>query len=551
MEPTANFSYVCHPIKDRETSIPTEYEFVEVICGFAGSQYKDAFAFVGRKATVEKRIMLRAKKKAMKKGGRYKSSKRRREAHQISVIIIGLDSTSQMNFIRMMPKSHRYLVNALSAVPLKGYNKVGENTLPNVVPLLTGLHLSTLKNLCINPKESVSNKAIHLDRCPFIWKNFSAKGYRTSFVEDEVNTAIFNLHYSHAFQNPPTDHYFRTFALRMNQNHDSYDGHCHGTRMTFDILMDYIRNTAATYKNDRFFQFAWASKLSHDDFNRLAWGDSHLLTTLKFLKENGHLNESALILIGDHGSRNEDMRKTHQGQIEDRLPLAYISLPPWFSEKYPRAWRNLQENSESLTTAFDIHETLKDFLDLSQLADPNTYYERRANKRFKVLHGSSLFVKIPETRGCIAAGIPQHWCICYKKKPILTESSMVKSAARFAIRSFNEILKPYQRICEPLRLFQVTRALQWKPDEYESPDNNRDARTVEEEEYKKSSMIQVSFTVVPGHASFEITLVNHPEYGFKLTDEIVRLNRYGANGDCIHQELKILCQCKKMNTGKG
>lgn len=241
LEPTANQTYVCHPIKERETSIPSEYEFVEVICGVAGSTYKDAFPFVARKANVEKRILLREKKRALKKGGRYKSSKRRKEPHQISVIIIGLDSTSQMNFIRMMPKSHRYLVNTLAAIPLKGYNKVGEDTLPNIVPLLTGLHLNRLKDLCVEKSEAVRNAAIHLDRCPFIWKNFSTRGYRTSFAEDTVTNSIFNSVWSHAFESAPTDHYYRTFGIRMRQNHASYDGHCQGPRISFDILMEYIR----------------------------------------------------------------------------------------------------------------------------------------------------------------------------------------------------------------------------------------------------------------------------------------------------------------------
>lgn len=488
--------------------------------------------------------MREARKKSHKKVASLKSSRRysKRGPHRLSVLIIGLDSTSQMNFIRLMPKSHKYLTTTLGSIMLKGYNKVAENTLPNVVSLLTGVHLSTLKSLCIDYNNTV-NSAIHLDRCPFIWKSFSARGYRTSYAEDEVSTGVFNMYWSHAFQSAPTDHYYRTFAVRVSQNHATFGGRCHGTRMPFDILMKYVRDTAATYENDRYFHVSWASKLQHDDFNRLAWGDETLLKTLRFLNENNLLNETALLLVADHGSRNEDVRKTHQGQMEDRLPLAHIRLPTWFPSTYPRAWHNLQENAEKLTTPFDIHETLKDLLDLSQVADPSTHYERQANKKFRSRHGSSLFIKIPETRGCIQAGIPQHWCICYKKKSILTESFLVKSAARFAIKSFNRILKPYSRICEPLRLFRVSRALQWKPDDVESGAPEKE-QAQKEEDYKMSSMIQVSFQTLPGHASFEITLVNHPDYGFKLTDEIIRLNRYEGHSDCIHQELKMLCFCK-------
>jgi hypothetical protein len=60
------------------------------------------------------------------------------QTDRLSVIVLGFDSTSQLNFIRRMPKSLGFLQNNLKAIKLRGYNKVGENTLPNLVPLLSG-----------------------------------------------------------------------------------------------------------------------------------------------------------------------------------------------------------------------------------------------------------------------------------------------------------------------------------------------------------------------------------------------------------------------------
>src|SRR5579875_1997076 len=112
------------------------------------------------------------------------------------------------------------------------------------------------------------------------------------------------------------------------------------------------------------FYFSWASKLTHDDFNRLSWADQYYLRTLRRLHESGALNNSALLLLSDHGFRKEAVRQTRQGQLEDRMPLAYIALPPWFEKAYPKAVENLRRNAKDrITSAYDMHETLKDLLD--------------------------------------------------------------------------------------------------------------------------------------------------------------------------------------------
>lgn len=80
-----------------------------------------------------------------------------------------------------MPKSLEYLTKTLGATRLDGYVKVGENTLPNVVPLLTGLGLDEFKDLCVL-KDPPMQQAVHLDTCPFVWKHFKENGYRTLFA---------------------------------------------------------------------------------------------------------------------------------------------------------------------------------------------------------------------------------------------------------------------------------------------------------------------------------------------------------------------------------
>lgn len=63
--------------------------------------------------------------------------------------------------------------------------QVADNSLPNILPLLTGQGYAEFTAVCApNPKAS-------LDKCPFIWKDFAKRGYNTGFSEDEIGIGIF------------------------------------------------------------------------------------------------------------------------------------------------------------------------------------------------------------------------------------------------------------------------------------------------------------------------------------------------------------------------
>jgi hypothetical protein len=158
------------------------------------------FAFVPLKAGAEERVRAFEARELEPDGD-----------ERLSVVILGLDAQSHMNFLRQMPNSYDFLRRNLSTIELHGYTKVGDNTFPNLVPVLTGLSVEELRGKCWR-----RGRKAHFDSCPFIWKDFGARGYRTSFGEDSVWMGMFNYE-KPGFSRPPTDYYLNPVTFQMDK----------------------------------------------------------------------------------------------------------------------------------------------------------------------------------------------------------------------------------------------------------------------------------------------------------------------------------------------
>lgn len=130
----------------------------------------------------------------------------------MNVIILGIDSMSRLNMHRELPLTMQAL-KSVGAVPLLGYNKVADNTFPNLMPLLTGLGELELRDGCPWPGPDHV-----LDACPFIWKQYATNGFRTVYAEDCAWMSTFN-YAKLGFLQPPTDYYARPF-LQVSKLYD-------------------------------------------------------------------------------------------------------------------------------------------------------------------------------------------------------------------------------------------------------------------------------------------------------------------------------------------
>lgn len=494
------------------------HEFVKVQCFVRNvSIYKDFHAFTPLKPKVEERC----------------NTVSLEEEQSVSVLIIGVDAVSRLNLHRTMPRTIKYLKDVLNAVEMLGYNKVADNTFPNLVPVLAGLSEQELQKTCWSSYRTV------FDNCPLIWKNYSKAGYRTAFAEDASWMGTF-AYTKYGFHKQPTDYYTRIFNKlaedEIGHEHRSNAKLCTGPRLSLDVLLAYAAKFAITMMNRLSFGFFWGASISHDYLNLPKYADSNHVQFFQRLVESGVFNNTVLVFMSDHGIRWGGIRATYQGYQEERLPFLFLSFPDWFRKKYPTAIGNLRKNSRRLTTPFDLHETLLDLLDLNKSVEQNAL-RGRSNELADsdpMPRGISLFLPIPGKRSCKEAGIDNHWCTCHQSVNVPANSSSVKTAVNFLVEHINSLLRSHPQ-CANLRLNEIIGA--------------RMEKAVADDSVKTTDVGIQDYTVTietePGRALFEATIrYNHNSQKHSIVGTVSRINLYGSQSACVpHYRLKLYCFC--------
>lgn len=68
-------------------------------------------------------------------------------------------------------------------------------------------------------------------------------------------------------------------------------------------MLNYMKEVFNVYKQQPKFLFGFHGELSHDSYNDIGVVDEDLRNWLRDLHEFGHLNNTVLILMSDHGHR--------------------------------------------------------------------------------------------------------------------------------------------------------------------------------------------------------------------------------------------------------
>ena len=461
-----------------------------------------------------------------------KKSKESKTGNKFNVMILGLDSFSRLMFQRLLPKTHEFLTKILGGSILEGYNIVGDGTTHNLMPMFTGRHFHEVPEV---HRGFPGAKNID-DVLEFVWKKYENQSYVTQFAEDYPMAGAF-YYRTRGFSKQPVTHYMRPFYLAVKKSERK--GFCIGERSSYKVYLDWLKEGLETNKGKPFFTFGFNSKYSHDGYLQMSKVDKYNVEFLKYMYDKDILQNTFLILMGDHGRRYGYFRLTEQGKLEERQPYFGILVPPKFRRKFPNKYRTFVENTNRLTVPSDIYKTFLDIIGES------------GNHLKSNITSYSLFTPIPLERTCADAGIEPHWCACLKSETISVSDPRIIRCVQHALSYINGKLKSFLILCHQLVLKNILKAVSFKTDSNVLKFKKMFNKTAVLNDELNAELVhyQVTFETEPSAAIFEASFIMDTKtWDIKLHgDTISRINMYRDAPRCIEKfrpDLRPYCYCR-------
>ena len=294
--------------------------------------------------------------------------------NSFNVMILVLDSVSLSSMRRALPKSLKYLSSFENFFLFEKHHVTGENTFQNLIPMLTNLNsekvLNTSKMFISLKKRNISIEP-PFDQVPFIWKNFSQKGYVTYFSEEWKESTFYN--YKFGFKQQPTDFYLRPYWLALYDslsypptNLNSNPKPCYYNKLLHTLSFDWLRSfekfhsdLESSHRTVPRFGLVKVNEMSHDYLDRLFWIDNDLHQLLFDLFTEKFLKNTLFIIMGDHGNRFHDIRQTFVGKMEEKLPMFGMLVPKKLLDENREFKSNLVQNVKSNTLILRVVSFVK------------------------------------------------------------------------------------------------------------------------------------------------------------------------------------------------
>ncbi|GAB1607850.1 uncharacterized protein LOC115231360, partial [Argonauta hians] len=424
----------------------------------------------------------------------------------LSVLLFGIDSTSRNSFDRQMPDLKKFLVKKLKAYTYPGLTRVGKNTLPNVIPMLTGKFLN----------ETKWQRKDFFDSLGFIWKNYSAKHAITFLAEDRPRTGAFN-YLRRGFLKPPTDFYIRPLTIALAKNR-TYPDVCIGSVSETEHVLHYTKQFFKLYGTSFYFAFMFFTDWTHEHLNGASRYEKELLNFFQWLYNSKLLNNTLVFFFGDHGFRFGGFRTTEVGSHEVNLPFSFLMVPEWFKTKHKSKVQNLDTNQNRLVTFFDVFATLSENLnrgDNSQTSQATT----TTTTTIRSKRGISLLAPIPANRTCKDAEIPEGFCECFSgKKRLNVNDKKIIAIATTGVNFLNKRIEGMKK-CAFLKLKKITNA------------------------FKYGNKYTITMRVLPSRGLFQFT-AQQDNHGTHIKGDVLRINVYGNQSHCVNNPaLKPMCFC--------
>ncbi len=230
---------------------------------------------------------------------------------------------------------------------------------------------------------------------------YKQAGYSTSLLES-YNGQLPNYVPSGVVDRVLASNYFGEYGGDTVQLYNQKSGCVSGTTWIVDEMLDYLYDRFIAMRQGGWFSINnILDSHSADELQNYAVVDSKLYDFVSGLNKSGTLDNTILILLGDHGLHGPGWKEFWR-EFDNRNPLLYILIGKNVKGA-TKIVKYLKANSDKLISHADIYMTFARFADISlPLTLPNTV---------------NLFTEnISGNRTCRTAGIPDQWCNCWLPK---------------------------------------------------------------------------------------------------------------------------------------
>ena len=464
---------------------------------------------------------------------------------KMNVLVIGLDSVAMNHFRRIFPVTYKYLTEQFEQnVFYERYNKIGENTYPNIVPTLTGLVIDSHTEYNLNYELGFFRQidSTYHDNLPFIWREYEKLGYLSMFNEEKVKIGMFRLK-RNGFRYPPVSLFTQPFYLKLETIHQPIL--CYENEPVYVKSLNQIRQFVDRMNSPDnidlpYFSFNFLKYYTHDYLSVPQDLDYKLRNLIKYFESKRYLDNTLFILMSDHGSRlTKYSYQSKIGKLERSLPFFSMRLPkPLWNTEYHR---NAVLNKDKLLTAHDIYKTLKHFRymnkNLERLEEPGAPINSndcRRNFAQNVKHvrnrrGISLLERHPENRTCADALIPVIFCTSMPR--IVLSDAAFMNETGYSVYYASKFIEQY--------VVKMTDEVRDKCKVYKLKKTESVRKVVSQ--FQTIYILQV--LLEPGHSLFEAYLILK-EKKFETYNLVTRLSRYKQQSNCMTKSsLMGFCFC--------
>ncbi|CAJ0930401.1 unnamed protein product, partial [Mesorhabditis belari] len=527
------------------------------IIGQNCSKFECDFVFVhcfqnGSLVHIDQHMQIVEHKRDRKKvlGDFYRESpslKLREQAdlYQPSVYILVLDAAGRFPAQRQLKKTYKFMLDELGATDFKQYAQVGGNSRPNALVAFFGIiaqevDRSVYGGTTINASFECSK---FLDDKAYIAFEYEDAGYQTIFAEDFFLDVIAYTDCA-SFKNDPTIHWNRPYLLPILTEEDAYDPdpfYKAGYKFTDEkTLTKHIRNATRcgeayldvieyygkfvkAYKGKPKMGIRWTI----EGHNKEKWFRISDKYHEKFMRENKEeLENSFVILMGDHGARGGKVIGTKQGHFERYNPLMLFAIPKKLRNTPMEAI--IRKNSDKLFTPHDLYATLIDIVRHQSVVN----FQDQSFLRLNGTLGNSWLRELDPNllRDCRHLPIPSEFCNCNygEATPMPKEDSLWLLLPNIISKNFNQFLADYDLtdLCESVAVKNLTKVARI-PNSF------------------NSRFFEVEFFT---HRDAEFSAIFKLEDGGELVLEpkqFLRINRYGQTASCLLRAThRPMCYCK-------